>query len=72
MEIEYSVEDQTICLDGRKIGFYPRKSYKKRGWKGLGICPLCKNNTEDINHLHCIFSETVWARISFLLKVKKM
>jgi hypothetical protein len=46
---------------------------QKKGWQGPGICPLCRNNNEDIDHLfvHCSFTHTVWAITSFFLNVKK-
>jgi hypothetical protein len=46
---------------------------QKKGWQGPGIFPLCKNNIEDIDHLfvHCSFTQTVWDKISILLKLKK-
>jgi len=35
---------------------------RRRGWEGPGLCPLCRQAQEDINHLliHCHFSQEVW------------
>jgi ribonuclease HI len=39
---------------------------QKRGWQGPGRCPLCKLDTEDLNHLliHCTFTAFIWTAIS--------
>jgi hypothetical protein len=50
-----------------QIGLLTWDILQKKGWEGPGICILCKLGTEDNNHLflHCIFTQTVWSRISF-------
>jgi len=37
----------------------------KRGHSGPGICVLCWDNTEDINHIfvHCSFTRYIWTRL---------
>jgi hypothetical protein len=34
----------------------------KRGWPNCGLCPLCKQHTESIDHLfvHCRFTIRIW------------
>jgi ribonuclease HI len=38
------------------------EALRHRGWEGPGICPLCKQESEDVHHLlvHCIFTKEVW------------
>jgi hypothetical protein len=40
------------------------EALQRRGWEGPGICLLCKNAPEDLQHLliHCPFSKEVWYR----------
>lgn len=40
------------------------EALQRRGWEGPGICSLCKNAPEDLQHLliHCPFSKEVWYR----------
>ena len=44
---------------------------QKKGWQGPDFCPLCKNDVEDIDHLfvQCSFTQTVWDRLSIMLKL---
>jgi ribonuclease HI len=38
---------------------------QRRGWKGPGICPLCRRDAEDIQHLlvFCSFTRAVWSLV---------
>jgi hypothetical protein len=38
---------------------------QQRGWEGPSRCHLCKQDTENINHLfiHCSFTKSVWERL---------
>jgi hypothetical protein len=38
---------------------------QQRGWEGPSRCQLCKQDTENINHLfiHCSFTKSVWERL---------
>jgi hypothetical protein len=37
----------------------------KRGWPNCGLCPLCKQCVESVNHLfiHCRFTKRLWALV---------
>jgi ribonuclease HI len=39
---------------------------QNRGWQGPSQCPLCKIETEDLNHLliHCSFADYIWTATS--------
>nr|KUM45132.1 hypothetical protein ABT39_MTgene3632 [Picea glauca] len=39
-------------------------AFQRRGWEGPGICLLCNNAPEDLQHLlvHCPFTKEVWYR----------
>jgi hypothetical protein len=41
------------------------KNLQKRGWKGLGICNLCKKDRESTKHLfiNCSFTRSVWEEL---------
>jgi len=43
-----------------------------KGWKGPSQCPFCKDDNEDVDHLlvHCSFTQSVWDKLSNLLKQK--
>jgi len=45
----------------------------RRGWEGPSQCILCKNHSEDINHLFidCCFSKMIWDRLKVFFKFKK-
>jgi ribonuclease HI len=47
------------------------KNLQKRGWKGPGICILCKTNRESSNHLfvNCAFTLAVWVEIKKTLNL---
>jgi hypothetical protein len=48
------------------------KVLQKKGWHGPSICPLCKIDVEEIDHMfvHFSFTHSVWDRIlSFLNKI---
>jgi hypothetical protein len=38
---------------------------QKRGWPNCGLCPLCKQVTESVNHLfiHCRFAVRLWCSV---------
>jgi len=45
---------------------------QKKGWEGPNLCVLCKNHTEDPNHLFidCLFTKRTWKIIFFTFKIK--
>jgi ribonuclease HI len=47
---------------------------QQKGWEGPSRCQLCKQETENINHLfiHCSFTKSVWERIKTGQKLKKV
>jgi hypothetical protein len=38
---------------------------EKRGWPNCGLCPLCKQVTESVDHLfvHCRFTMRLWTQV---------
>jgi hypothetical protein len=58
-----------FTLEGKIITW---DSLQKRGWEGLGRCPLCKSDSETISHLfiHYVFARTTWAYMIKDMKVK--
>jgi hypothetical protein len=46
---------------------------QQKGWEGPSLCILCKQSTEDINHLflQCTFTKLVWERIKTIQKIKR-
>jgi hypothetical protein len=47
------------------------KNLQKRGWKGPGLCYLCKNMRESGKHLfvNCPFTLSVWEKVKNALKL---
>jgi hypothetical protein len=46
------------------------KNLQKRGWQGPGMCYLCRQQRETINHIFvsCVFTITVWEEFKKVLK----
>jgi len=49
------------------------KNLQKRGWKGPGICSLCKAHSESTKHIFfkCPFTRSVWEELKKTMKLEK-
>ena len=47
---------------------------QRRGWPNCGVCPLCRQTTESVNHLfiHCRFTKRIWVNIKSWLGILTM
>jgi ribonuclease HI len=52
-----------LCVNQKPLTW---EALQNRGWQGPGRCPLCMQNSEDLNHLliHCPFTVFIWTAIS--------
>jgi hypothetical protein len=46
----------------------------RRGWPNCGLCPLCKQVTESVDHLfvHCRFTLRLWTRVKDWLGIPEL
>jgi hypothetical protein len=62
VELGIPIKTKTVFLIGRKYRVLTSENLQIRGHVGPGICQVCKNSRESVNHcfVHCSFTYRVW------------